>query len=413
MPCGKGHVDLELPIRNTREINIPKEPPALEHERKEIQAALRNPIKQQPISSLVGPQDNVAIIVDDITRPTPTHKIVSAILNELKTTHERITIIVATGLHRKNSKKELETMVGCDILDKVKVVNHDAFKKKGLAHIGETSRGTKLEINRSVRDADRIIATGHIEPHEFAGFTGGRKSILPGVSGFSSINCNHGVENLDHPKAKIGILEGNPVHDDMVEAAKMVGLDFIVNVILNTKKEITKVVAGDFLEAHLGGVEFYRKHHEIEIDRPADIVITSSGYPGDINFYQSIKSIIASEPYVKLAGTIVLLAECRKGFGARSFYEFMTTISSPNEIIDRIRKEGYCADVDHAYLLGRILENNEIIVVSPHQSVHKIKNSLIKTFKSPKEAVEAALRKEGKNATIATVPYAQRIIPKS
>lgn len=412
MPYGREFIDLEIPTKNLREIYIPKEPPGLADEEKEIEVALRNPIKKQPLSAMIDPQDRVAIIIDDVTRPTPSYKIIPAVLNELETPNENIIIIVATGLHRENTEDELKTMLGRDVLNKVKVINHDAFNRKGLAYVGETSRGTKLEINKLVRDADTTITTGHIEPHLIAGFTGGRKSILPGVAGANSINHNHGVENLDHPKAKIGILEGNPIHEDMVEAAKMVGVDFMVNVVLNSRKEIIKAVAGDFIEAHFEGVEFYRKYYQIEIGEPADIVITSSGYPVDINFYQSIKSIIAAEPFVKAGGTIIPLAECEEGFGTRLFYEWMTSFSSRVDIIDRIKREGYRADIDHCHLIGRILEKNDIIVVSPQRSIHEMKRSFIKTFTSPEEAINTALNKKGKDATILTLPYAQRLVPK-
>jgi len=412
MPYGRGFINLKIPTRNLQEICIPKEQCGLVDEEKEIEVALRNPIKKPPLSTLIDSRDKVVIIIDDITRPTPSYKIIPAILNELPVPNENITIIVATGLHRKNTEDELKIILGRDILNKVKVVNHDAFNKKGLVYIGKTSRGTELEINKLVMDADRIITTGHIEPHEFAGFTGGRKSILPGVAGADSINNNHRLENLDHPKAKIGILEGNPIHEDMLEAAKMVDVDFMVNVVLNSKKRITKVVAGDILEAHKCGVEFYRKYAQVEIGEPADIVITSSGYPGDINFYQSVKLIVAAEPFVKEGGIIILLAECEAGFGTDLFYEWMTSFSAPNDVVDRIKREGYHADLDHCYLLGRILEKSDIVVVSPQRSIHKIKKPLIKTTTSPDEAITAALNKKGKGATILVLPYAHRLIPK-
>ncbi len=411
MPYGRGFINLKIPARNLQEIRIPKEP-RLADEEKEIKAALRNPIKKPPLYSLINSRDKVAIVVDDITRPTPSYKIIPAILNELPVPNKNIRIIVATGLHRKNTEDELEVMLGRGVLNKVRVVNHDAFNKEGLVYVGKTSRGTELEINKLVMDADRIITTGHIEPHEFAGFTGGRKSILPGVAGANSITHNHRLENLDHPRAKIGILEGNPIHEDMIEAAKMVDVDFIVNVVVNNRKEIIKVVAGDFVEAHAEGVDFYKKHYQVKVDEPADIVIVSSGYPWDVDFYQSIKLMVSAEPFVKEGGIIILLAECEAGFGTDLFYEYMSSFSTPSDIIDRIKKEGYRADLDHCYLLARILEKSDIIVVSPKRSIHMIKKSLIKTTPSPHEAITTALNKKGKDATVLALPYAHRLIPK-
>ena len=412
MPYGRGFVDLKLPTKNLRVIRV-KEPRGLADEEKSIKEALENPIKKPPLPALADSQDKVTIIVDDITRPTPSHKIVSAILEELPVPSENVTVLVATGLHRKNTERELEAMLGKDILSRVRVVNHDAFDEGGLVYVGETSMGTKLEVNRLVADADLLITTGHIEPHEFAGFTGGRKSILPGVAGVEGINHNHRLENLDHPRARIGILDGNPIHEDMVEAARMVEVDFMVNVVLNSEKRVTKVVAGDVEEAHRHGVAFYREHAQVEVGEPADIVIASSGYPGDINFYQSIKScVIPAEPFVKEGGVIIALAGCEDGFGGELFFRWMTSFSSPDDIVERFKREGYRADLDHCYLLARVLKKCEVVVVTPDPSVHKIRKSLIKTTSSPEDAIKMALNRKGKDASILALPYAQRVIPK-
>lgn len=412
MPYGRGYVNLKIPKENLHEFSIPKEPYGLIDEKKEIEAALRNPIKKPPLHTLVDSQDKLVIIIDDITRPTPSSKMIRAILKEVHVPNKNVTIIVATGLHRKNTENELKAMVGNDILNKIRVVNHDAFDKNRLVYVGETSRGTKLEINKLVIDADVVITTGHIEPHEFAGFTGGRKSILPGVASVKSITYNHRLENLDHPRAKIGILEGNPIHEDMVEAAKMVGVDFMMNVILNSRKEITKVVAGDLIEAHVKGVDFYKKYYQVENSEPADIVIVSSGYPWDVDFYQSIKLIISAEPFVKKGGIIILLAACEAGFGTRLFYKWMTSFSSIDDIMNKIKIQGYRADLDHCYLLGRILKKNDVIVVSSHPSVQKVKKSILEVTTSPDKAVATALSRKGEDATILTLPYAQRLVPK-
>jgi nickel-dependent lactate racemase len=412
MPYGKGFIHLKTPAKNLLEICIPKEPRGLANEEKEIELALRNPIKKPPLSTLLDSRDKVAIIIDDITRPTPSYKIIPAILDELPIPNENVTILVATGLHRKNTEEELKVMLGHDVLSKVRVINHDALDEKELVYVGKTSRGTELEINKLVINADKIITTGHIEPHEFAGFTGGRKSILPGVSGIDTINVNHGPKMLDHPRARIGILDGNPIHEDMVEAAKIAGVDFIVNVVLNSRKKIAKVVAGDLMEAHLEGVKFCERYACTGINQLGDIVIASSGYPSDINLYQSFKSIVAAENFVKEGGIIILLAECRDGVGSSLFYEWLKTSTSADDIIERIQMKGYCADIDHCYLLSRILRRNEIIIVSSHPSIRKINKMLMRTTRSPKSALRVALKERGEKAAIIALPYATRIIPK-
>lgn len=412
MPFGKGYRNVTVTEENLQKVYSFTDPPGLEDETREIERSLQDPLQSQPLASLVGPNDTVCILVSDITRPVPSEKIVPAVLRELPyVPRKNVTVIVATGLHRANTRDELRTMLGPSILDEVRVINHDAFDRKNLDRVGQTSRGTELFINSQVRKADRIIATGYIEPHEFAGFTGGRKSLLPGVSGADTINHNHRLENMAHPKAKIGVLEGNPIHEDAVEAARMAGVDFIVNVVLNRDNRIAHVVAGDLVEAHQQGVDFYNSHARVDIDEPADIVITSSGYPLDINLYQAVKPVIAAEPFVKTGGIIILLAHCEDGFGEDLFHRWMTSFSSPHDVIQRIQKEGYRADIDHCYLLARILEKREIVIVSDQPALREIQDSLIKTTDSIDEALGYGVDRQGKHAQIALLPHATRMIP--
>ena len=412
MPFGKGYRNVTVTEENLQKVYTFTDPPGLEDETREIERSLQDPLQSQPLASLVGPNDTVCILVSDITRPVPSEKIVPAVLRELPhVPRKNVTVIVATGLHRANTRDELRTMLGPSILDEVRVINHDAFDRKNLDRVGQTSRGTELFINSQVRKADRIIATGYIEPHEFAGFTGGRKSLLPGVSGADTINHNHRLENMAHPKAKIGVLEGNPIHEDAVEAARMAGVDFIVNVVLNRDNRIAHVVAGDLVEAHQQGVDFYNSHARVDIDEPADIVITSSGYPLDINLYQAVKPVIAAEPFVKTGGIIILLAHCEDGFGEDLFHRWMTSFSSPHDVIQRIQKEGYRADIDHCYLLARILEKREIVIVSDQPALREIQDSLIKTTDSIDKALGYGLERKGKHAHIACLPHATRMIP--
>ena len=414
-PYGAGRIEVKIPKRNLLQHLKAKDPPPLSGETGKIKSALLNPIKVKPLHEVVKPGSKLVILVSDVTRPVPTHKLLPPILNELRkvaVTSEDVVIVVATGLHRKNTKAELELMLGSRIVRDVRVVNHDAFDKRKLVYVGETSRGTLLEINSLVPNFDVRILTGYIEPHEFAGFTGDGKSILPGVSGMDTINRNHSLEMLDHPKSRVGVLEGNPIHEDIVEAARMVGVDFITNVVLNSKKEIAKVVAGDLVEAHRAGVKFNERYASLEVGRKADIVITSSGYPLDIDFYQSVKSLVAAEPFVAEGGAIILLAECKIGIGPHLFYSWMRTCSSPDQIMERIRIEGYNAEIDHCYLLARILRKCDIVVVSSHPHVNKIGRKFIKTAKSAEEALDAELRKRDGKADIVALPHAPRIIPK-
>jgi nickel-dependent lactate racemase len=416
-PFGKSEIKMKLPLKNLRVV-LPKDPPALQNENQEIRAALLKPIESDFLGEIVNSQSRVALLVSDITRPVPNRKIVPLILNELKKGSicaDKITIVVATGMHRSNTEAELELILGREVLKKVKVVNHNAFDKENLIYVGETSKNTPFWVNKIVFDADVKILTGYIEPHEFAGFTGGRKSILPGVSGIATIDKNHGPEMLNHPKARIGILDGNPIHEDMVEAAKMVGVDFIVNVVLNSRKKIAKVVAGDLIKAHLMGVKFYEQYGRVKAREAADIVVASVGYPLDINLYQSVKSLVATEAFAKKNGVIILLAECVEGVGHHSFFECLKRSTSAEDMlenVDKMVKMGmHVAELDHCYLLARILKKCKVIVVSSSPLVKEISQNLIITTESPKEALNMALKWEGRSASITVLPHAPRIIP--
>jgi len=409
-PFGRRKVKVDIPKANLLQILKIKRCKGVTNEVEEIKKALQNPIGVLPLNEIVKPRDKVTIVISDKTRPVPNRKIVPCILNELNKTGVRdITILVALGMHKKNTRIELEHMLGKGILEKVKVLNHETFNKNMVTYMGDTSRGTPIEVNKLVSNSDVKIITGYIEPHEFAGFTGGRKSILPGVSSVNSIKWNHRPEMLENPKAKIGILEGNPIHEDMVEAAKIVGVDFMINVTLNDKKEITKVVAGDFLKAYQEGVNFYKQYAMVKVAQQADIVITSSGYPLDCDFYQSVKSIITAELIVKEGGTIILLTESKDGVGPRLFHYWLKKVSSQAELFEKIKKEDFRPELDHCYLLAKVLKKCKVIVVSSQQQLKKIK--LLTVVNSVKKALNMAFKNEGRKAEVIALPYATMLIP--
>jgi nickel-dependent lactate racemase len=353
------------------------------------------------------------LLISDITRPVPSGMLVSALLEDMAVPDENITCVVATGLHRDITDEEIRYLLGDELVNRIAVYNHDAFSPSRLTSVGETSFGTAVSVNSLVDAADTIIITGYIEPHEFAGFTGGRKSILPGVSGVDTINHNHRIENMDHPLARIGILEGNPIHEDMVEAATMVGVDFMVNVVLNRDNHIARVVTGDLVSAHEEGVSFYRSFAQTPVDSPADIVVASTGYPLDINFYQSVKGAMAAEPFVKTGGEIILLANCEDGVGTDLFRQWMHNSSTAEEIQRKMKKEPYRADIDHCYLLARVLEKAHVTVVTEEPSVHGMRASLLSVTTSVKKAMAAAFSRLGNDSKVAFLPFATRFVPES
>lgn len=410
-PYGREEIDVKIPSNNLIEVIETIDPEGVENEKAEIERSLNEPIGTEPLEDMVNPDDKVVIIISDKTRPVPNDVIVPTVLGILEKKGlgpEDIKILIALGMHKKMDQDEIISMLGEGIPKKYDVINHECFDKDRLTYIGETSDGTKIEINNHVADADLIISIGYIEPHEFTGFTGGRKSILPGVSGIDAPKWNHRVELLDNPNSKPGIIENNPIHEDMLEACDMAGLDFIINVVLNSRNEIAKAFAGDFREAHQAGVDFYKEYSQIGVKEKADIVIASLGYPVNQDLYQSLKAVFASEPLVKDDGQIIVITKCEAGIGPDLFEEWMTTVSSFEEFSPKIKEEGYSPKIDHCYLLANILKDFDVIVVSPHPTLEKM--DVLESVKKPSEAIDIALKRMGEDAKIIAVPYSTRVI---
>lgn len=408
LPFGQLYKTLDIPNRNMLQLLHSRDPPKTDQS---IQDALDAPINAPHLSEITS-QCKVVILVSDITRPVPTQRILSPILKELASARvnpENISIIVATGLHRVNTPSELRAMLGDSVVQTFSVTNHNALDSTNLTHLGHTSCGTPVTVNKIVCEADIRIATGYIEPHEFAGFTGGRKSILPGVAGIDAINHNHSIEMLSHPQARIGVLAGNPVHEDMMEAAEQVGVEFLVNVVLNNAHQIADVVAGDLETAHLTGVKFLKQYVTVDVAEETDIVIASSGYPLDIDLYQSVKAAMTAETVVKEGGVIILVAECRDGYGPQAFKEILTTVATQQELYE-LTQANYRADVDHCLFLSHILKKSEIILVTSSSEI-SLKPTLIKTSVSLPKALEQAISLTSRSATITALPYAHRMIP--
>ena len=309
---GSMALELDIPGRNLSSIILPSEPEKKEDGTSLIKRALENPIKSRRLCEIVKPDSKVAIVVSDITRPTPTAKLLTPLLDELYlggTKDENITVVFALGLHRNQTEEESRKLVGEEIYKKIRCIQHDTGRCR---RIGMPSRGTPIEIFEDILNADVVIGTGSIEFHYYAGYSGGAKSVLPGVSSRETVITNHKM--MIDEKAVSGRVDG-PVRQDMEEAAKIFGLDFILNVVLDSKKEIVAAVAGDFIEAHRKGVEVVDSMYKVPVE-PADAVIVScGGFPKDINLFQANKALDNATQAVKRGGSIILVAECAEGIG--------------------------------------------------------------------------------------------------
>jgi lactate racemase len=316
---GSGTLPVDLPDDRTTVIEPGYAPPVAD-ECAAVIAALENPIATKPLREWIRTGAKVCITFSDITRATPNERIIPWLLDHLAhVPRGDITLINQIGTHRPNTHAELEKMLTPHVVANYQVLNHEPENPRALVQVGTVRDGTPVLINRHVAGADVRIITGFIEPHFFAGFSGGPKGIMPGTAGLQTVMSNHGEKNIGDPQAAFGITEGNPIWEEIRDVALSIGPSFVLNVTLDTRRRITGVFAGDLIRAHKAGCEFVRRTAMQRVDKPFDIVVTTnSGYPLDLNIYQSVKGLSAGVRIVKPGGTLIIATECREGVPAGS-----------------------------------------------------------------------------------------------
>lgn len=374
-----------------------------------VRQALQSPIASERLSELSRGKQKVVIIASDHTRPVPSKIIIPQMLSEIRKGNPNadITILIATGCHRETTKQELINKFGEEIVENEKIYIHDCDEKEKLVNIGVLPSGGQCEINKIALDADLLVAEGFIEPHFFAGFSGGRKSVLPGIAGRATVLANHCSEFIAHKNARTGILKDNPIHEDMLWAAKKAKLTFIVNVVLNSEKQPIFAVAGDLEQAHKKGVDFISSLCAVKAT-PADIVITTNGgYPLDQNVYQAVKGMTAAEATVKEGGVIIMLAQSNDGTGGDHFYHQLADEPDINKtmstFLSRSRNQTV-PDQWQTQILLRIMMKAKIIYVSDLSPDIVEKMHMI-AAKSLNEAVDLAKKLLAKeDATITAIP---------
>lgn len=374
----------------------------------EVRRALQEPIGAPQLRELVHPNEKIVIITSDITRPMPTWKVMPALLDELYAAgvkKENITLVFALGSHRRHTEEEQRHLAGDRAWNEITCVDGDTAD---CVHISMTSRGTPVDIVRIVAEADRRICLGNIEYHYFAGYSGGAKAIMPGVSTRAAIQANH--SRMVEEDAHAGKLEGNPVREDIEEAAAMVGVDFIVNVVLDAQKEIIRAVAGDVTAAHRAGCAFLDTLYRKEIPHRADIVLVSQGgAPKDLNLYQTQKALDNAKHAVKPGGVVVLIGSCKEGLGEKTFEEWLTTAPTPHSLVERIRKE-FRLGGHKAAAIAMVLEKADIYLVSDMEDA-LVEQLFMKPFHSVQTAYDAAVEKCGADATVLVMPYGGSTLP--
>jgi nickel-dependent lactate racemase len=408
---------VDIPDENVIGVLSPAAPlPILKSNTDLIRDAIETPIDSSRLEQLIHPHSTIAIVVDDHTRPTPTKdmlKIVLQKLADLGVQDERITITVGNGLHKKPPLEEQMKMFGQEIFTKYDIKVHEARDETALAYIGATHAGTPFWVNKRVAEADLVISLGMIKSHAFAGFTGGAKSILPGVSGKETILKNHRYEFIDYPNGILGDAEMSAPRKDMEDAASKLPV-FIVNVVLDLKKRVVGAFAGNLVGAHRKGVELFRKFAEVQVHEQADVVIVEGEYPASENLYFALFGaecvVMTKSPIVKRGGTIILPTQCREGVGGKIIEEVFATFSSPGQVLEHLKHSPPVEEQWAAQHLAYCLLERDIAIVTNGTTKENIEKLKMRYFNTVQEALYHAFEKYGRKMKIFIIKNAAFLI---
>jgi lactate racemase len=410
---GQGHLEVDLPDEITTVIE-PAHTPALPDEKGAALRALDQPIGVQPLREWIKPGAKVCIAFTDITRATPNDRIIPWLLEYLSfVPREQIILLNQLGTHRPNTTAELEQLLTAEVVRNYRVINHEPENPSELKQFGTTRDGTPALLNRHLTEADVRIVTGFIEPHFFAGFSGGPKGIMPGVAGLETVMSNHGARNIGDPKSAFGITLGNPIWEEIREIALRVGPSFLFNVTLNEQRGITGVFAGDLLEAHRAGYEFVRKSAMQKVKAPFEIVVTTnSGYPLDMNLYQGVKGMSAAARIVQEGGTIILACECREGVPAKSPLDvLLREARSSEEILTMLSTPGFVRPEQWQAQIQALIQRRARVEVYSSLSEETLRAAHLQPCRDITASVRDKLERYGPLARIAVLPQGPLTIP--
>ena len=416
IPYGKTHISCDLQPRGlltSRVDQLKSTKSGLQL----VEEAMANPIGSRPLHELAAGKRKCTIIISDHTRPVPSRDILPPMLAQLRQGNPEIdiTLLVATGFHRPTTLAELEAKLGQEIAASEKIVVHDAFDPDSNVKIGILPSGAPLVIDRAAVETDLLVSEGFIEPHFFAGFSGGRKSVLPGVCDATTVLGNHCGEFIASPYARTGILENNPLHIDMVAAAEMANLAFIVNVVIDDDKKTVAAFAGDFKAAHAAGVSFLRPYCEVDAV-PGDIVITSNGgAPLDQNIYQSVKGLTAAEASAKEGAVLIMCADLADGTGGEGFYQSLKNCESPEAHFAQCAatpQDQTIPDQWESQILARILMKHRVIFVSRPEMEVTLREMKLDYAPDLPAAIAMAKQDKGEHAEITIIPNGISVIIK-
>ena len=415
LPYGKEFIELEVDDNVDILVSQAGEFKAEKSEEDLVRDALSNPIGSEKLSDLVKGKEKITIITSDHTRPVPSHITMPILLEEIRSTNPEadITILIATGFHRPTTHEELVNKFGEEIVNNEKIIVHKSGIDEDMVELDRLPSGGRLLLNKHAINTDLLISEGFIEPHFFAGFSGGRKSVLPGVASEKTVLANHCSKFIASDYSRTGILDENPIHKDMAFAAEQARLAFILNVVIDAEKKIINAFAGDRVKAHAEGCDFVRGLSTIE-GVNADIAITSNGgYPLDQNVYQSVKSMTAAEAAAADDGIIIEVSRCNDGHGGESFYKTFKEAADPKDIEDRVLQipmEETIADQWEIQILARILVRHKVIFVTDPENKQLIEDMHMTYAASLDEALKMAKEIKGEDAKVAFVPDGVSVI---
>ena len=409
---------MEAEVQDDRLLGVfeaPLPPPAPDPDA-EVRRALDSPIGSPPLEALAAGKRNAVVILSDHTRPVPSRHLVPEMLRRLRLGNPEIdvTLLVATGCHRKPTREELVEKLGERIVEEERIVSHVCTDESSLADAGRLPSGGRLRLNKLAIGADLLVSEGFIEPHFFAGFSGGRKAVLPGVASRETVLANHCSEFIADPRARTGSLDGNPIHRDMLHAADVAGLAFVLNVVINPEKRIIRAFAGSHRAAHAEGCEFLGRACRVKVPR-ADIAVTSNGgHPLDQNVYQAVKGMTAGEAATREGGVIVMCAACGDGHGGEGFYRALAEAESPTALLEKflaVPRDKTVPDQWEAQILARVLSKRRVVLVSRDCDHALLRDMGLIPASSLEEGLAIATALTNPRATVAAIPEGVAVIP--
>lgn len=421
VPYGKGELHFELPAGMRGEIAVSKSMPPVANPTAAIQDALENPIESPPLRDLAHRGDKAAIVFTDITRASPDHLFMPAILHELEAagvSDEDITLICGVGMHRPSTDEEKIEKLGRDITERYRVIDHAARDEDNLVNLGLTESGVPLSVNRAAYEADLLIATGLVEPHQYAGYSGGSKTLSVGAGGEKMIAYTHGPVMVDHPGTRLGKIEGNPFQAAIIEAARRAGLRFVINALLDDQKQILAVRAGAPQAAHGELVATARSIYEVPIDKQFDVAIGGVGYPKDANLYQASRAAsylyFAPTPVVKPGGFFIIPAPCEEGagegIGEQRYIDAMRQAPDITTILEEARAHGYPPGQQRAFVMAKVLEQTSVIIVGAEQP-DVVRDAKMTPAPTMEEALALVAEHLGHDLDVLVVPHALQTLP--